>query len=128
MKRILIVEDDRRIREGLLALIEAAGYQCAGAVDFDAATELLRAEAFDLLITDLDLPGGNGLDLVRQAKAICPSILVTAYGCSSVRRQAQELEVAGYFEKPCDPAALMTLVRSSIGNSERLSAGSTRSG
>ncbi|MEE9180593.1 MAG: response regulator, partial [Vicinamibacteria bacterium] len=83
---------------------------------------------FDLLITDLDLPGGTGLDLVRQAKALCPSILVTAYGCSEVRRQAQELEVAGYFEKPYDPGALMTLVRSSIGNSETLSARSTRSG
>ena len=128
MKRILIVEDNRRIREGLLTFIETAGYQCAGAVDFDAAAELLRSEPFDLLITDLDLPGGTGLDLVRLAKALCPSILVTAYGCSEVRRQAQELEVAGYFEKPYDPGALMTLVRSSIGNSETLSARSTRSG
>ncbi len=131
MKRILIVEDNRRIREGLLTLIETAGYQCAGAVDFAAAAELLRSEPFDLLITDLDLPGGTGLDLVRQAKALCPSILVTAYGCSEVRRQAQELEVAGYFEKPYDPAVLILLVRSSIGsggNSETLSARSTRSG
>ena len=128
MKRILIVEDDRRIREGLLTLIETAGYQCAGAIDFDAAAEMLRKEPFDLLITDLDLPGGTGLDLVRQAKTICPSILVTAYGCSEVQRQAKELEVAGYFEKPCDPVELMTLVRSSIGNSEAFSARSTRSG
>lgn len=131
MKRILIVEDDRRIREGLLKLIETAGYQCAGAIDFDAAAEMLRNEPFDLLITDLDLPGGTGLDLVRQARTICPSILVTAYGCSEVRRQAQELEVAGYFEKPCDPAALILLVRSSIGSggsSETISARSTRSG
>ncbi len=128
MKRILIVEDNRHIREGLLTLIETAGYRCAGAVDFEAAAELLRKEPFDLLITDLDLPGGTGLDLVRQAKALCPSILVTAYGCSEVRRQAQELDVAGYFEKPYDPAALMTLVRSSIGNNETLSARSTRSG
>ena len=126
MKRILLVEDNRRIREGLSTLIETAGY--AGAVDFDAAAKLLRSEPFDLLITDLDLPGGTGLDLVRQARALCPSILVTAYGCSEVRRQAQELEVAGYFEKPYDPGALMTLVRSSIGNSETLSARSTRSG
>ena len=131
MKRILIVEDNRRIREGLLTFIETAGYQCAGAVDSAAAAELLRSEPFDLLITDLDLPGGTGLDLVRQAKALCPSILVTAYGCSEGRGQAQELEVAGYFEKPYDPAALILLVRSSIGsggNSKTLSARSTRSG
>ena len=131
MKRILIVEDNRRIREGLLTFIETAGYQCAGAVDFAAAAELLRREPFDLLITDLHLPGGTGLDLVRQAKALCPSILVTAYGCSEGRGQAQELEVAGYFEKPYDPAALILLVRSSIGsggNSKTLSARSTRSG
>ena len=73
MKRILIVEDNRRIREGLLTFIETAGYQCAGAVDFAAAAELLRRKPFDLLITDLDLPGGTGLDLVvRQKHSVHP--------------------------------------------------------
>jgi DNA-binding NtrC family response regulator len=131
MKRILVVEDNRRIREGLLTLVERAGFQVAGAGDFDGAAELLRSERFDLLITDLDLPGGTGLDLVRQAKAFYPqmaSILVTAIGGSEVRKQAQELELAGYFEKPYDPEALMSLVRSSIDSKRKLSARSARSG
>ena len=117
-KRILIVEDDRQNREGLQALVANAGFQVVGAADYDGAVELLQSQRFDLLITDLDLPGGTGLDLVQHARAFSPriaTILVTAFGCSEVRRQARELELAGYFEKPCDPVALMELVNSSIG-------------
>ena len=117
MNRILIVEDDRQNREGLQALVANAGFRVTGAADYDRAAALLESQRFDLLITDLDLPGGTGLDLVHHARAFCPriaSILVTAFGCSEVRKQVQELELVGYFEKPFDPEALMELVKSSL--------------
>lgn len=116
-KRILIVEDDRQNREGLQALLANAGFHVVGAADYGGAVALLQSERFDLLITDLDLPGGTGLELVQHARAFSPeiaTILVTAFGCSEVRRQARELELAGYFEKPVDPVALMDLVSSSV--------------
>lgn len=117
MKRILIVEDDRQNREGLQTLVANAGFKVTSAADYDRAAALLSTDRFDLLITDLDLPGGTGLDLVRRARAFCPqivTILVTAFGCSEVRKQAEELDLAGYFEKPFDPDALMELVKSSV--------------
>ncbi|HLE21057.1 MAG TPA: response regulator [Vicinamibacteria bacterium] len=130
MNRILIVEDNRRIREGLQALVENAGFRTASAGDYRGAAELLLTERFDLLITDLDLPGGTGLDLVHYARAVSPkiaTILVTAFGCSEIRKQVQELELAGYFEKPYDPAVLMERIRSSLGARKRISARSVRS-
>jgi two-component system, NtrC family, response regulator AtoC len=127
---ILIVEDDLRIREGLQTLVESAGFKTTAASDYSRAAELLKSEDFDLLITDLDLPDGTGLDLVLLARAFLPgiaTILVTAFGCSEIRKQADELKLAGYFEKPYDPAALMNRIHSSIGSPKRLSARSPRS-
>jgi len=118
MNRILIVEDDRQNREGLRTLVANAGFDVTVAADYGRAATLLSTDRFDLLITDLDLPGGTGLDLVQHARAFSPriaTILVTAFGCSEVRKQAQDLELAGYFEKPLDPQALIELVKSSVG-------------
>ena len=117
MNRILIVEDDRQNREGLRTLVANAGFRVTVAADYQRAAALLETRRFDLLITDLDLPGGNGLDLVHHARAFSPrigTILVTAFGCSEVRKQARDLGLVGYFEKPVDPRALMDLVRSSL--------------
>ena len=118
MSHILIVEDDRQNREGLRTLVANAGFEVTVADDYPGAVELLSADRFDLLITDLDLPGGTGLALARHAKAFSPNlptILVTAFGCNEVRKQAQELALAGYFEKPVDPQALIERVKSSVG-------------
>ncbi len=117
MKRILIVEDDRQNREGLQTLVANAGFKVTSAADYDRAAALLETNRFDLLITDLDLPGGTGFDLVHRARAFSQQIaiiLVTAFGCSEVRKQAEELDLAGYFEKPFDPEAVMELVKSSV--------------
>jgi two-component system response regulator PilR (NtrC family) len=118
MNRILIVEDDRQNREGLRTLVANAGFDVTVAADYGQAATLLSTDRFDLLITDLDLPGGTGLDLVQHAKAFSPriaTILVTAFGCSEVRKQVRDLKLAGYFEKPLDPQALLELVKSSVG-------------
>jgi CheY-like chemotaxis protein len=114
LKHILLVEDDASVLRALRTLLEEAGHAVDSADSFPAAAELLRRESFDCLITDLDLPGGGtGFDLVRRARAYrpeLPSILVTGYGCTEVRRQARELPLAGYLEKPFDPEALLSLL------------------
>jgi len=111
VKQILVVEDDRSVRHVMRLFLEEAGFHVEEAEDFRKARDLLREHEFDLLITDLDLPGGNGLDLVRQARSFRPSllsILVTGYGCSEVRRQAAEISLI-YLEKPFDPDELLDL-------------------
>lgn len=114
MKRILVVEDNRSLLHGLLCLLEGAGFQVVGVSDFGDAEQLVRKERFDFLITDVDLPGGTGLELVSLGKVVRPemeSIVVTGYGCSTVRKRVEELRVCGYLEKPFDPAMLLSLVR-----------------
>jgi len=114
LTHILVVDDNRSVRAALRVFLEEEGFEVQVACDFEAAARMLREAAYDVLITDLDLPGGNGFDLVRRARAFRPemrSILVTGYGCSALRRQAAELDLLGYLEKPVDPFTLLSLVR-----------------
>ena len=113
MKRVLVVEDNRSLLHGLLRLLEGAGFQAAGVSDFEGAEKLVRQERFDFLVTDVDLPGGTGLELVSLARLLRPemeAIVVTGYGCSAVRQRAEELNVRGYLEKPFDPGVLLRLI------------------
>lgn len=109
-RRILIVEDDPSVRASLSLYLEHAGFDVVAVAELRRALELIRRELFDLLVTDLDLPDGTGLELVETARAHrpkLPAILVTGYGCSAIRQRAEDLSLSAYFEKPVDPKKLL---------------------
>jgi len=113
--RVLVVEDNAAIRSSLALFLEREGFDVVTAAEFARAQELIENELFDTLITDLDLPGGTGLDLLLTARQFRPrmrSILMTGYGCSAVRKQALELGLLAYLEKPFELAELL----SALGN------------
>jgi DNA-binding NtrC family response regulator len=112
--RVLVVEDNCAIRSSLAAFLELEGYDVVAVAEYRGACELIQKELFDTLITDLDLPDGTGVDLLIQARTLHPnmrSILMTGYGCSVVRKQASELGLSAYLEKPFDPAELLKAIR-----------------
>lgn len=79
---ILLVDDDAAVRETLADLLELEGYRVLQAGDILTALGRLEREAVDLLITDLSMPGGDGVSLIRQGKAVqrgLPAILLTGY-------------------------------------------------
>jgi len=102
-KRVLIVEDNLLMLRALTTFLERAGFDVVAVTEFQRALELIEDELFDTLVTDLDLPGGTGLDLVLTANTLRPqmrSVLMTGYSCSAIRKQAGELSLLGYLEKP----------------------------
>jgi DNA-binding response OmpR family regulator len=114
--RILVVEDNPAIRSTLALVLEHEGFDVVAVAEFERAQELIEKETFDTLITDLDLPGGTGLDLLLRARQFRPgmrSILMTGYGCSAVRKQVSELNLAAYLEKPFDPRDLVNALNGS---------------
>ena len=114
--RVLVVEDNAAIRSSLALFLEGAGFDVVAVAEYQRATELIDRELFDTLITDLDLPGGTGLDLLVRARLVRPamrSILMTGYGCSAIRKQALQLGLCAYLEKPFDPAELLKALRES---------------
>lgn len=112
--RILVVEDNAAIRASLAALLKLEGFDVVAVSEYHRACELIEKELFHTLITDLDLPDGTGVDLLLQARLLRPSmrsILMTGYGCSAVRKQAAELGLSAYLEKPFDPDELLKVLR-----------------
>ena len=116
--KILVVDDDRGTLNALTAYLTSAGYQVVAAKDGYQALGALEAstqgaEAIDVMVTDLRMPGMTGLELIRRArgkKPELPSILMTAYGDDSIRWQAMALRAGRYLEKPFHPEDLLTRI------------------
>jgi two-component system, NtrC family, response regulator PilR len=80
--RILIVDDELSMREFLSILVEREGYETVAAADAEQALLLLETSLFDLVISDVQMPGLNGIELLGRIKAMAPDtavLMMTAY-------------------------------------------------
>ena len=103
--RILVVEDEAGMRLLLETLLEAEGHKVEVADSGEAALELLRARDYQLLVTDLRMPGLDGMELIRQARAWHPElpvIMVTGYATVDNAVLALRRGVNDYLTKPFD--------------------------
>lgn len=101
--RILVVDDEETIRELLSKTLALAEYEIDTAPDGKSAIDRMRLIAYDLLITDLRMPGIDGLTVIREArrlKADIPVIIVTGYSTEASAIEAINLGVQGYLTKP----------------------------
>lgn len=103
MSRILVVDDDKVAVHGLCKLLEMDGYEPVGLVSPEEALKRLEAEAFDALVTDLEMPKVHGLELIRFAQrrwAQMPVMVVTAYVGSPASQEALSAGARKIFGKP----------------------------
>jgi CheY-like chemotaxis protein len=103
MKRVLLVDDDSVAVDGLCSLLEMDGFDVTGLVSPEEALLRLKAERFDVLITDLEMPRVHGLEVVRAARAASTSmkvLVVTAYMGSRASATALSAGAARIFSKP----------------------------
>lgn len=118
--RILLVEDDVTFRSLLSAILEDEGYELVERDDGKAGLVTLQRQSFDLVLSDLRLPGLNGLELFRQAteQGIAPPfVLLTAFGTVEEAVAAMKEGVADFLTKPLkDPASLRSLVGRILNN------------
>jgi len=115
---VLVVEDDVQVKLMIGAVLADIGYRVLEAGDADAALEILKGgEAFDLLITDVGLPGMNGrqlAELARQLRPKLPVLFVTGYAANASVR-AEFLEAGMHMiSKPFSVEALATAVREAL--------------
>lgn len=100
---VLVVDDDPAVRELLSKALTAAGYFVDVAVDAPSALARLGKKPYDLMITDLKMPGQDGLSLIREARVTSPGlpvIVITGYSSEAAAIEAINLGVAGYLTKP----------------------------
>ena len=101
--RVLVVDDEASIRDLLSKTLALAEYEVDLAPDGRTALERLRIVPYDLLITDLKMPGVDGLAVIREArrmKADIPVIIITGFSTEASAIEAVNLGVAGYLTKP----------------------------
>ena len=113
MADILLVEDKESLREMLRRTLEARGYSVEEAPDAYEARRKLASARFLIVLTDLRLPAGSGLDVLRSAKEADPQVVVivmTAYGTVEEAVQAMKDGAAEFLTKPVDTDHLLLLV------------------
>ncbi len=111
--RILVVEDDERVRMEVFDALQASGAQVELCSSLAGARRALRSE-FDLLVLDLGLPDGDGLDLCRDLRASgrsLPILVLTARGEPEERVRGLEVGADDYLAKPFFSAELVARVR-----------------
>jgi two-component system response regulator FlrC len=114
MARILVVDDDEGVRTFLAEALEADGHSVRQAADGAEAMRRLDAEGFHVMVTDLRMPGMDGMALVRKAAAEQPElevVVLTAHGTVDTAIEAMKLGAFDYLQKPIEgPDALRLLV------------------
>ena len=113
MTRILVVDDEAGIREFLVDALAGATFVVDAAESAEAALLTLRRRAYDLLITDLRMPGMSGLELMSQARGEQPElevIVLTAHGSVESAVEAMRLGAFDYLQKPVESPEALRLV------------------
>ncbi len=119
MNRILIVDDEQSMREMLAILLKKEGLDVSTAGSRAEAANALGRVAFDLVLTDVKLPDGDGLEILRHVKAGSPGtavVVMTAYGTTETAVAARKLGAEAYILKPFDVDELRIVVRDSLAN------------
>jgi DNA-binding response OmpR family regulator len=115
---VLVVDDEADFLATYDRLLRRQGYRTITAATLQAALAALDRERPDLIIADLRLSDGDGLDVVRAARARLrppPVIVVTGFASGESRRQALDVGATAYLAKPFSTSALVSLVRETLG-------------
>jgi len=117
--RILVVDDESSIRDLLAKTLSLSEYDVDTAADGRAALERLRLFAYDLLIVDLNMPGIDGLTVIREAKRLkadIPVIVITGFSTESNAIEALNLGVTSYLTKPFRIPQVLAAASKAIGD------------
>jgi excisionase family DNA binding protein len=101
--RVLVVDDEQQIRDLVAKTLSTADYDVDTAPDGPSAIDRLKNADYDLLITDLKMPGMDGLSVIREARqrsAELPIIIITGFSTEASAIEAINLGVSGYLTKP----------------------------
>jgi two-component system response regulator PilR (NtrC family) len=115
--RILVVDDERSMREMLSILLEREGYEAVEAKNGQEALQLFQASLFDLVISDIQMPGINGIELLTRIKTLAPEVpvlMITAFATAEQAVDAIKLGAFHYFTKPFNNDEIRALVRNAL--------------
>ena len=115
-QRVLVVDDSPTIRAFVVAALEAEGYEVTTAQSGFVALKILQGASFHLIVTDVNMPDINGLELVRFVREkpnhkATPLIIISTDGREKDRERGMHLGASAYLVKPFKPAELIALAK-----------------
>ncbi|MGB0965274.1 MAG: response regulator [Litorivicinus sp.] len=116
MKKILLVDDSTTMLLSMEGVLKRLGFDVATAVDGPSALKTIPEFKPDLMITDLNMPGMNGIELIKEAKAtpamrFKPVLMLTTESQQSKRDEAKQAGATGWLVKPVAPEQLAGVVK-----------------
>ena len=117
MDRILIVDDEKGMRDLLSIMLKNEGYKVDAAESATRARDLISRGTYDLVISDIAMPDGSGVDVLRTAREIQPDcivILITAYASTESAIEALKLGAYDYIIKPFDVEELRIVLKNAL--------------
>ena len=117
MTKVLVVDDERKMRRLLQILLERMGIDSLAAESGEEALDRFQAEKLDLVLTDLKMPGMTGLELLarlRELDAGVPVIVLTASGTLQTAVEVMKLGAVDYIRKPFDLEAIELTIRKAL--------------
>ncbi len=111
--KVLVVDDDPGIRETMVDILTLEGYAVQAAADGETAVVLCRAQHFDFALLDIRMPGLDGVETLRQIKALDPAvrvIMITGYDVVPLAAAAMIAGAEAVFRKPLDVATFLPLL------------------
>ncbi len=119
--KILIVDDEKHISAALASLVKAEGFKALVRSDGAAALETIRTESPDLMLTDIKMPGMDGMELMRRAKDVDPDVpivMVTAYAGIQGAVKAIKTGAHDYLSKPFDNREVVRVIHRALSERE----------
>ncbi len=116
MTRILAVDDSPSMREMVRLTLSAAGFEVTQAEDGQQALELARKSTFDLVLSDVNMPQMDGIELIRALRAEAgyrhtPILMLTTEASLDRRREGKDAGATGWIVKPFEPAQLVATMK-----------------
>ena len=125
MKKVLVVDDEPLIAQGvsdLIARFDLAIEVLPPVLDSEEALLLCQKTAIDIIVTDINMPGLNGLDFIealQETNQMTQIIILTGFGSFSYAKKAMSLGVKFFLEKPVDPSAIKEALQNCIEQCDR---------
>ncbi|MCZ7379965.1 MAG: response regulator [Candidatus Methanoperedens sp.] len=121
MKDILVIEDDRKMRDGLVEILKDEGYRVESAENGQSGLDKLKKKDFDVVMTDLMMPVMGGMEVLREIKRTKPKtsvIIITAFGTIENAVDAIKVGASDYITKPFKIDEIQTKIRKVLAETE----------
>ena len=118
MAKILIIDDERAIRNSLKDILELEGYTVAVAEDGVQGIQAAEKQPFDLIYTDIKMPGIDGIEVLEKLHGTCPIVMISGHGTIETAVEAIKKGAFDFIEKPFDLNRLLVTTRNALSHKD----------